>query len=248
VQVSALSRERLILQLFGNPGQVEEPGRIAMADEGTLYLENADMLPPGVQASLASGAREGVFPVPGGRGLIRSEPLVVVSLSESPDALLDKQLLSEDFLACFPHQVTIPPLRARKQDLVELTERFVDEICREYAREALNIAPDAFETLVNYDWPGNVRELQRTVERLVLLAPGSTIRRADLPPHLLGGSKDEDKGIEDTLARFERRWLAQNLREVDGDVQRASERLGLSLDEFKARLARFGLDPEAPGE
>lgn len=248
VQVSALSRERLILQLFGNPGQVDEPGRIAMADEGTLYLENADMLPPGVQASLAAGAREGVFPVPGGRGLVRSEPLLVVSLAESPEALLDEQLLSEDFLACFPHQVTIPTLRERKQDLVELTERFVDEICREYARETLTIAPEAFETMVDYDWPGNVRELQRTVERLVLLAPGSTIRRADLPPHLLGAPDDEDKGIEDTLARFERRWLAQNLREVGGDVERAAGRLGLSLEEFKARLARFGLDPGSAGE
>ena len=134
------------------------------------------------------------------------------------------------------------------QDLVELTERFVDEICREYAREALSFAPEAFEAMVNYDWPGNVRELQRTVERLVLLAPGSTIQRADLPPHVLGASDDDEQGIEDTLARFERRWLVQNLREVDGDVERAAGRLGLSMEEFEARLERFGLDPDALGD
>ncbi|NJN64664.1 MAG: sigma 54-interacting transcriptional regulator, partial [Acidobacteria bacterium] len=244
VQVSALSRERVIRSLYGDPGRpVDEPGRLAMADHGTLYLENADMLPPAVQASLTAGLRDGVFPVPGSKRVVRSEPLLVVSLTDAPERLIDAGHLAATFVGAFPHVVEIPPLRRRREDLPDLLERFVDDICREYGRDRLAITPEAFAVLAAHEWKGNVRELQRAIERMVLLAAGPTVGPEDLPAYLSGRSPSHDGGLDTTLRSFEPNWLLTALREVDGDLARAAARLGLGIDDFKVRLRRFGSIP-----
>lgn len=242
LQATALSRERLIRALYGeNGGVIGEPGRLALADDGTLYIENADTLPHAVQASLLSGQKTGEYPVPGSKRTVRADLSLVVALLEPPEKLLEAGALSGEFLAGFAHTVEIPALRRRREDLPELAERFLDALCREYARDPLTVSPEAMEGLLRYDWPGNVRELQRVVERLVLLTPGSVVRYADLPVHVTGRSLAEEPPIADTLSRFEARWLARHLDEAGGDKARAAARLGLTLEDLKERLARFGL-------
>ncbi len=242
VQATALSRERLIRALYGDPARAAaEPGRLALADDGTLYVENADTLPYAVQDSLRSGLRTGQFPCPGTRRVVQSEPLLVVALLEPPEKLLADGQLSGEFLASFPHTIEIPPLRARRPDLADLAERFLGEVAREYAREELVFAPDAMEALLRYEWPGNVRELQRTVERIVLLTPGKVVHVHDLPAHVTGRAAGGGDEIEDSLRRFEETWLRRHVEEAGGDVGRAAQRLGIPEPDLRARLERFGL-------
>ncbi|UCF68140.1 MAG: sigma-54-dependent Fis family transcriptional regulator, partial [Acidobacteriota bacterium] len=195
VQASALPRERLIRALYGDPGLApgQEPGRLLLADEGTLYIENADTLPAAVQASLEAGIKSGTFPVPGSRRTVRSEPRLVLALLEAPEKLVEAGKLSGEFLALFTHTIEIPPLRERIADLPDLAERFLDEISREYARDDLTLSPQAVENLLAYDWPGNVGELKRVIERLVLLASGPVIQPRELPV-LIGGRGEESRG------------------------------------------------------
>ncbi|RMG44667.1 MAG: sigma-54-dependent Fis family transcriptional regulator [Acidobacteria bacterium] len=244
VQVSALPRERLIRALFGEPGSGSRAvGRIAHADEGTLYLENGDTLPPAVQSSLAAGLRTGLFPVPGSRRSVRSEPLVILSLLEPPEGLVERGGLSGELLALFRHTIEIPPLRRRIDDLPALAERFLHELCNEYAREPLSLSEEALAKLLEYDWPGNVRELKRVIERLVLLAPGPQIGVADLPAVVVrgrAGREAEDRA----LLEVERRWTARQLEEADGSVAKAAERLGIDEETFRRRLRRLGLEPD----
>ncbi|GAB4222227.1 MAG: sigma-54 dependent transcriptional regulator [Acidobacteriota bacterium] len=243
LQVSSLPRERLIRALYGTPSDPgASAGRLAMADEGTLYLENAETLPPAVQASLLAGLRDGAFPVPGRRRVVRSEPLLVISLSEPPETAVEQGRLSGAFLSAFPHVIEIPPLRERREDFPELIARFLGDLCREYGRETLELTPEALRVLLAYDWPGNVRELQRTLERIVLLAAGPLVRPEDLPAYIAGTEHAAERsGIETTLERFERDWLERCLAEVGGDLPRAAARLGLGVDELRERLTRLGL-------
>lgn len=242
VQATALSRERLIRTLYGDPARsVVEPGRLALADEGTLYIENADTLPPSVQDSLHTGMRTGQFPMPGQRHAVRAEPVLVVALLEPPEKLVRDGSLAGEFLAAFPHTIEIPSLAERRDDLPELAERFLAGISREYAREELVLSPEAMECLLRYDWPGNVRELQRVLERLVLLTPYAQVRPRDLPAHITGRQATADEGVADTLRRFEEHWLRRHLEEAEGDRARAAARLGLSEADLDARLRRFGL-------
>jgi two-component system nitrogen regulation response regulator NtrX len=242
VQASALPKDRLVRTLFGeSTHRVQEPGRLQLADEGTLYIENADTLPPIVQSSLVGGNRDGVYRIPGRRRLVRSECQLVVALLEPPERLAEAGALGEEFLSIFAHTIEIPPLKERIEDLPELCERFLDELCREYARDPLRLTPPALEAMLAYHWPGNVRELKRVLERMVLLAPHGEIGVEDLPLHVTGRGSGERDATE-TLRQFERRWLQQHVDEAQGDLSRAALRLGLSEDELRERLRRFGLE------
>lgn len=242
VQASALPKDRLVRTLFGeSTPKIQEPGRLQLADEGTLYVENADTLPPVVQSSLVGGTRDGVYRIPGSRRLVRSECQLVVALLEPPERLVDVGTLGEEFLSIFAHTVEIPPLRERIEDLPELCERFLDELCREYARQTLRLTPEALEAMLRYEWPGNVRELKRVLERLVLLAPNPDIAVADLPLHVTG-REEAERDATGTLEQFERRWLQQHLEEAGGEIGRAALRLGLSEQDLRERLRRYGLD------
>lgn len=241
VQASALPKDRLVRTLFGeSTHRVQEPGRVQLADEGTLYIENADTLPPIVQSSLLGGHQNGIYRIPGRRRLVRSECQLVIALLEPPERLADAGALGEEFLGMFGHTIEIPPLRERIDDLPELCGRFLGELCREYARAELRLTPPALEAMLAYGWPGNVRELKRVLERLVLLAPSEDVGVEDLPVHVTGRGGDTP-GSSETLRRFERRWLQQHVEEAGGDLARASLRLGLSEEELKARLEKFGL-------
>lgn len=241
LQASALPRERLVRTLYGDPQRRgDEPGRIALTDDGTLYVENADNLPATVQASLIEGMLSGSFPVPGTSSRVESEAHLIIALLDPPDRAVASGKLSEEFVASFSHRIAIPPLRARREDVPELAERFLTELSREYARKELAFSADAMRQLVGYHWPGNVRELQRTCERLVLLVAGPVIEPADLPPQIFGHTPGDD-GMQATLLRFEETWLRRQLAEVDGDVGRAALRLGVSEQELRDRMTRLGL-------
>ncbi len=242
VQVSALPRERLLRTLYGETGrEAHELGRLTLADEGTLYIENADMLAGSVQSSLSAGVRSGAFPVPRSSRSVRSDTHLVLSLMDPPETLVEEGRLSGEFLAAFRHTIEIPPLRKRSEDLPELAERFIEELCREYAREPLVLSPEALAVLLRYGWPGNVRELKRVIERLVLLARGPNVGVEDLPAHVSGRPEDPTSDIADTLVRFESGWIRRQVEEADGDLARAASKLGISEEELVRRMKRLGL-------
>ncbi len=240
LRVGTVPPERLFGALFGGGGAPEEAGRIALADEGTLYLEGAEALSAEIQCALADGLRTGDFPVPGTARSVRSEPVLVVSLAGSPDGAAAAGRLEQGFLDSFTHRIEVPPLRARADDLPELANVFLQEICREYAQPVPTLALDALHALARHAWPGNVRELRRVVERVVLGAPQPVVHAEDLPPGFLDGR--ETGSPEPPPARdLEAGWLRRLLDEVNGDLARAAPRLGLSEPDLRAHLAALGL-------
>ncbi len=243
LQASAMSRDRLIRALFGDPSKPRlEPGRLMLADEGTLYLENVDDMPPALQASLAAGIHSGTFPMPGSRRTVRSEHQLVLSIMDRPEVLAEEKKLSGAFLASIGHTIEVPTLQQRLDDLPELIAGFLGQFCREYARDHLYFTPESMAVMLTYDWPGNVRELRGVLERIVLLSPGPSVTPDDLPATISGRAASDDGGVASTLRRFEESWLRRHLDEADGDLERAASRLGISRDELVARMTRFGFE------
>jgi two-component system nitrogen regulation response regulator NtrX len=232
--------ERLLRALYGGDGAgPDDAGRIALADEGTLYIEGAEALPAAVQLSLAEGLRTGSFPVPGEARGVRSEPGLVVSLSGPPDGAA-RARLEPAFLEAFPHRIGLPRLSARAEDLPELAEVFLQEVAREYGQPAPTLALDALHALARHAWPGNVRELRRLAERVVLALPPAVVHAEDLPPELLEG-RETGPPAPAAASELEGQWLRRLLDEVGGDVARAAPRLGLSEPDLRAHLAALGL-------
>ena len=208
--------------LFGDDAK---PGRLGLAERGSLFLEDVDLLPREAQGMLAAWVS--------GRPDVR----VIATAAADPVGLVSPLLEQVDVV-----RITTAPLRERREDIAYLATRFLRDLAREYGRPEKRLTPDALAALRRHDWPGNLRGLRNAVERLLLLAPGAEIQASDLPSELGGaGLLAEDlyaefPSLADGLAAFSRFFLRRALRDEQGDLESAARRAGISAAEFAQRI------------
>jgi len=210
--------------LFGTDGR---PGRMALADGGTLYLEDVDRVTPELQRRLASALSA---PSSG-------SPRPRLMAAVGPDgAGLDAALRNHVDVV----RIEVPSLRERSQDIPVMAERFMRELAREYGREEKRLGPEALTALTAYDWPGEIQELRNLIERLLLSTPGDAVRVDDLPVGSPRPSRSDPYGVFPSLAEglrvFERYYVGRIMGEESDNTARAAARLGLSEEELRAKL------------
>ncbi len=147
--------------------------------------------------------------------------------------------------------IDLPPLRERGNDVRLIAEYFTDVYSREFRKPIQSLAPAAMEKLLRYNWPGNVRELRNTIERAVLLSKGTSINADDL---VVGQStttaatatsslvKLPPGGVK--LAALDEDLIRQALITTRYNQTRAAKMLGISRDQLKYRIDRYGLTLE----
>jgi len=207
----------------------EQGGRIALAEGGTLFLEDVDRLDGQIQRRLAASL---LVRTKGG-GDIR------IMASAPPDATGVEDELRQllDVI-----RIAVPSMRERREDIELLAERFMLDLSREYGRSPKQLAPDCLAALKIYDWPGNIRELWNLMERVLLVVPGEVVRSEDLPEGF-GGDRGpaEDlyrdfESLDEGLHAFERYYVHRILAQENGNEQAAAARLGLTPVELTRRL------------
>jgi two-component system nitrogen regulation response regulator NtrX len=222
VPCGALASEGGVAVLFGSDAS---RGRLALAEGGSLFLEDVDALPGDLQAPIASW--------------LSGHPDVRVIATAATDPVGLKSPLREHVDIV---RITTAPLRTRREDIAFLAARFISDLAREYGRGEKRFSPGALAVLGRHDWPGNVRALRNVVERALLLAAGDEIQVSDLPSELGGaGLATEDlyasfPTLADGLAAFTRYFLRRALREEKGDVEAAARRAGVPAATFRARI------------
>jgi DNA-binding NtrC family response regulator len=148
--------------------------------------------------------------------------------------------------------LTLPPLRARCEDIPSLAHYFVNRFCQEVNRAPLGIERTAVECLQAYAWPGNVRELQNAIERAVVLSPGPELTVADLPaevqkrhPDQISTTQmeeiDETLPLADAVEAFTRIRVRQVLQAAGNNQTEAAKRLGLPQSNLSRLMKRLGL-------
>ena len=146
-------------------------------------------------------------------------------------------------------ELTIPPLRERKDDIHPLCRYFFDKYRQELGKPVNSISSEVVKILENYDFPGNVHELEHIIERAVILSDGKTIKRKDLPVRFLEDLKS-DRSLESkqfsTLAELEKRYIAEVLEASHGNKSRTAEILGISRAALWRKLKQF--KAEQPGQ
>ena len=146
-------------------------------------------------------------------------------------------------------ELTIPPLRERKDDIHPLCRYFFDKYRQELRKPVDSISPDVVKILVGYDFPGNVRELEHIVERAVILADGDTIERKHLPVRFLEDLKSARPLASrqfSTLAELEKRYIVEVLEASNGNKSKTAETLGISRAALWRKLKL--LKAEQPGQ
>ncbi len=156
-------------------------GKFELADTGTIFLDEIGELELGVQAKILRVLQERRFERIGGTASIDVDVRIICATNRQLEDAVRRGAFREDlFFRVNVFPVTVPPLRARREDIDALVDTFVQRFARELGRPALHVAEDARAVLRAHEWPGNIRELQNTIERAAILCDRSTIEVRDL--------------------------------------------------------------------
>jgi transcriptional regulator with GAF, ATPase, and Fis domain len=192
VNCGAIPHELLESELFGYEkgaftGAVNaRVGRIELANQGTLFLDEVGDMPPALQVKLLRVLAEREIDRIGGTKSTPVDIRVITATHKNLELAIEEGDFREDLyyrLNIIP--LNLPPLRARRSDIPLLVSHFLKE-CNNGSGNSKIINDEAMKVLVNYSWPGNIRELANFVERMVVLSIGSTITPRDLPDKVLG--------------------------------------------------------------
>ncbi|MGZ3427285.1 MAG: sigma-54-dependent transcriptional regulator, partial [Polyangia bacterium] len=193
VNCPTLSEELLASELFGHArgaftGAVkDQPGRVEAAEGGTLFLDEVGELPPTLQAKLLRFLQDKEFERIGESVTRQADVRIVAATNRDLVAEVEDGRFREDLLYRLnAFEVTIPPLRERREDLIALARRFAAFFARTSQRHAFELTPEAEQALLCYEWPGNIRELRNAIERAAILAPADRIGPELFPERIAG--------------------------------------------------------------
>ncbi len=175
----------------------------------------------------------------GGNAPIKVDVRLVAATNKDLAKLVSEGKFRDDlFFRLSVVQMTMPPLRQRKEDIPLLVHAFLKQFAEENGRPVPEITPDAMEELLRFDWPGNVRKLRNVIENIVVMTSGPKITLRNLPVEVReatsgGGTLASAKFIPARGSRFnlhetEHRLILQALEETGGNVTQAAKRLGIS--------------------
>jgi DNA-binding NtrC family response regulator len=253
VNCAAIPDSLLESELFGHVrgaftgAATDKKGRFALADGGTIFLDEVGTLSPVLQSKLLRVLQEREFEPLGSERTQKVDLRVIAASNRDLRGMGRDGRFQEDLyyrLSVIP--IELPPLRERREDIPPLVEHFVRKHVRRTGRRLDGIHPLAMARLEAYDWPGNVRELENAIERAVVLSPGPTIDADSLS---LGGPAPPSLDLPSTLLRVNTEWaeresVVRALRQASGVKKEAARLLGISQRALSYYLAKYGLHRE----
>jgi two-component system, NtrC family, response regulator AtoC len=226
----------------------DKKGRLELAHEGVLFLDEIGDVEPALQAKLLRFLDSGELVRVGDTQIRHVDALVVAATHQPLEAQVAGGRFRGDLLARLGQVVTVPPLRERGGDISLLAEHFLERLTR--GRPAKSFAPEALQALQGYAWPLNVRELQQVVERAVCLVDRDVILPSDLPEHVQRGARAPSAAVADpdppgplrrVVEAAEREHILRALGHTKGNRRRAIELLQIAPETFYRRLEEYGI-------
>jgi two-component system, NtrC family, response regulator PilR len=246
-------------ELFGHRkgaftgASMDKAGLFEAADKGTVFFDEIGELSPAIQVKLLRVIQERTFTRVGET----AERSVDVRFISATNKSLEKEVIDgrfrEDlFFRLNVINISIPPLRERRQDLALLAQYFLRKYSAEFGKDIKKISTFALDILSNYPFPGNVREMENIIERSVALETSNIVlpqsltlsnfkktkltedrRRNDIGPN---GIK-----LDEVMAELEREYITKAMEMAHGSKQKAAELLGLTERSMRYRMEKLGL-------
>ena len=252
VNCAALPETLIESELFGHTrgaftGAVaSKKGRFALADGGTIFLDEIGTLSPAVQGKLLRVLQEREFEPLGSERTVRVDVRIIAATNRDLRQLTSDGKFQEDLyyrLNVIP--LTLPALRARREDIPLLVEYFAKRHSERAGKRITGVSPEAMALLTEAPWPGNVRELENTIERAVVLAPQAVILPRDI---VLVGAVSQTRislpslNLKQNLEWTERETVRRALEMGTGVKKDAAEAMGISQRALSYYLAKHRMD------
>jgi two-component system response regulator AtoC len=253
VNCAAIPEGLLESELFGHVkgaftgATANRRGRFALADGGSIFLDEIGTLGLPVQAKLLRVLQEREFEPVGSERTESVDVRVIAATNRDLRKMVADGRFQEDLfyrLSVIP--IELPPLRERREDIPVLVEHFLRKHAQRMGRRIDGIEPAALERLAAYPWPGNVRELENAVERAVVLAAGPVIDAASIsmvePPAGAGPGVLPSVRLHENVEWAEQESVRRALRQAGGVKKDAAELLGISQRALSYYLGKYKIE------
>ena len=262
INCNTISDSLLESDLFGHEkgsftgAEGKKIGKFEVVDGGTIFLDEIGDISPRMQAALLRVLQDGELIRVGGNKPINIDVRVIAATNKDLAAMVqDGSFRLDLFYRLNIINISIPPLRERKDDLIDLTTHFIRRY-RQAFKKDINFLPQSIlDRLVAHDWPGNVRELENVIQRAVLMAKDNVITENELFFDVSPSDKDEPPQIDflqrmnggtlkDIVADIEKEIIVSALKKNRGNVAQTVEQLDLGKTAFYDKMKRYQISPK----
>ena len=263
VDCAVLSENLLESELFGHvkgsftSATTDKPGLFEIADDGTFFLDEVGNISLAIQGKLLRVLQEREFMPVGGTKAKKVNIRLIAATNKDLEVMIAEETFREDlFYRLNTVPIFLPPLRDRKEDIPLLAYHFLEKHRKRVDKDIDDISAEAMELLVKYDWPGNVRELEHSIERIIVMIDGKTIKPEHLPLKMqnkassisitIPKTNDELKEMKKQLKRtsveeLERLFVVEALNRNEWNVTRAAEDVGMRRTNFHALMRKYSI-------
>ncbi len=218
----------------------DKPGRFALAQNGTIFLDEIGDISQAVQIRLLRVLEEKVYEPLGSTKTVKTNARVVAATHQNLEQLVREGKFREDlYFRIDVIKLSLPKLSDRKEDIPLLVDHFVDRFNHLTGRNIVGLTQEAMAALMLYDWPGNVRELENAIEHAFVLCQEELIRLQHLPERLIpeNGSMLVPTGL--TLREIEKRAIETALRRNQWKKMATARELGIDKNTLRRKIKRL---------
>jgi len=249
INCGALPDSLLEAELFGykagafTDARKDKPGRFALAENGTIFLDEIGDISPALQVRLLRVLQERTYEPLGSTETWSSNARVIAATNRNLADLVESGEFRQDlYYRVNVIRLTLPPLRERKEDIPLLVDHFLHFFSSLKDKLITDVSPAAMSILLDHNYPGNIRELHNVIEHALVICRGSVITVKDLPEYL---RPHEPEQLPETpsLEELESRLIVSTLRKHGWNRGLAAKELGMHKTTLWRKMKRFGIEP-----
>ncbi len=262
INCNTISDSLLESDLFGHEkgsftgADSKRMGKFEVVDGGTIFLDEIGDITPRMQAALLRVLQDGEIIRVGGNMPVKVDVRVLAATNQNLASMVQEGTFRLDlFYRLNIINISIPPLRERKEDLIDLTTHFIRKY-RQAFKKDINFLPQSIlERLIEHNWPGNVRELENVIQRAVLMAKNNIITENelffDVQPHNQEQPSRENylqkldgRTLKDMVANIEKDIIVYALDKNRGNVVQTVQQLDIGKTAFYDKMKRYEISPK----
>ncbi len=238
INMAAIPSNLIESELFGfekgafTDANATKIGLFEMANNGTLFLDEIGEMPYEIQAKLLRALQEKEITRLGSTKSIKIDVRIISATNANLQDKIDNgEFRSDLYYRLNTVPINIPPLRERKEEILGIAQKVLENTCKEYELEMKKISQEAQKTLLEYNFPGNIRELISIVQRACILSEGLEISEQDL---FL-----EARSVKKDVKNLEKELLEQILEQCEFDKEKVSNELGMSIENLNNKIKQY---------